>query len=153
MPSHISLPVAIAMVVFVAVAVLIGSAMAGAGGWRDLAERYPMPAALPASDERYRFTSLRTAGGAIGIAIYESCVMVGISSRGISLVLWAPLRLFHPPVLLPWEAVEKWRHLEVYGNHSTLVTVRGGGSVTVFGPAAVAIARWASERGIPTGAA
>lgn len=153
MPFHLTLPAAVALIGFVAVSVLIGSAMAAAGGWRALAGRYPAPITPPAREERHRFTSMRTAGGAIGVARYESCVTVGISPLGISLALWAPFRLFHPSLLLPWDAVETWRAFEVYGRHWTEIIVRGGGKVTVYGRAAQAISRWATQRGIPEGAA
>jgi hypothetical protein len=79
MPFHISVYSAAALVAFAVVSVLIGSALAGAGGWRALAVRYPAPSTPPADEERYRFSSLRTASGVIGMATYGSCVTVGVS--------------------------------------------------------------------------
>jgi hypothetical protein len=148
MPFHIGPSAALAMVIFAVVSAIIGSALAGAGGWRELAARYPAPAVPPPDEVRYRFSSLRTAGGFIGVATYESCVNVGVSARGISLALWAPLRLFHPGLLVPWDAIESCRSSEVYGRRSTRFTVREAGSVTVYGRAASAIAEWASRAGI-----
>ena len=148
MPFHISVSSAAALVAFAVVSVLIGSALAGAGGWRALAVRYPAPSTPPADEERYRFSSLRTAGGVIGMATYGSCVTVGVSERGISLALWAPFRLFHPSLLVPWDAVAECRALAVYGQRWTHVSVRDAGSVTVYGRAAEAIARAAERRGI-----
>jgi hypothetical protein len=40
MPFNIAPHAAVAMLVFIALSVLVGAAMAGAGGWRALAERY-----------------------------------------------------------------------------------------------------------------
>jgi hypothetical protein len=148
MPFHISGSSAAALVAFAAVSVLIGSALAGAGGWRALAVRFPAPSTSPADEERYRFTSVRTASGIIGMATYGSCVTVGVSDRGISLALWAPFRLFHPALLVPWDAVEECRAVAVYGQHWTNVSVRAAGSVTMYGRAAVAIARAAERRGL-----
>jgi hypothetical protein len=153
MPFHITLPAAVAMLAFVAVSVLVGAAMAGAGGWRALAERYPAVPAIALEEERYRFTSIRTGGGLLGTATYDSCVTVGVSTGGISLALWAPFRLFHPPLFVPWEAVESCRVLELPGGNLTQVTVHHGGSLTVSGQAAVAIRRHAVQRGLAEGAA
>ena len=143
MPFHITPFAAVAMVVFIVVSVLIGAFMAGAGGWRALAERYRAGAVLPntGDEERFRFTSLRTAGGAIGLATYESCVMVGVGDRGISLALFAPFRLWHPPLFIPWEAVEGCRRMEHIAGPVTELRVREGGTLTFVGAPGTAIAR------------
>jgi hypothetical protein len=60
MPFHIGPHAAVVMLVFIAVSVLVGAAMAGAGGWRALAERYPAPVTTPSEEVRYRFSSIRT---------------------------------------------------------------------------------------------
>lgn len=146
MPFYISPHAAVAMLVFVAISIFVGAALAGAGGWRALAERYPVPVAASSEEQRYRFTSIRTAGGLLGTATYNSCVTVGVGYRGFSLTLWAPFRLFHPPLFIPWEAVENCRSIEHYWGKWTQVTVRDGGSLTVTGRAAAAISRHAVER-------
>jgi hypothetical protein len=153
MPFHLSLRTAVALVVFMVVSILVGAAMAGAGGWRALAERYPPPRATSLPEERYRFTSVRTAGGLLGTATYKNCVTVGVSTGGISLALWGPFSLFHPPVFVPWIAVESCRTIEVYGAHATQLTVEHGESLTVYGQAAAAIARSSAQRGFAGGAA
>jgi hypothetical protein len=153
MPFNISPYAAVAMLVFIAVSVPIGAAMAGAGGWRALAERYPALNTAPLKEERYRFTSIRTGGGLLGTATYESCVMVGVSPQGLSLALWAPFRLLHPPLFLPWEALESCRSIECLWGKATLLTVRDGGNLTFTGRAAVAIADYAAQRGVSGGAA
>jgi hypothetical protein len=79
--------------------------------------------------------------------------MVGVSTGGLSLALWAPFRLFHPPLFIPWEAVEGCRSIEGYLGKWTRVTVRGGGSLTFTGQAAKAICRHAGQRGLAEGAA
>lgn len=138
---------AVAMVAFAAVSIVIGAAMAGAGGWRALAACYPAPQTAPVAEERYRFTSLRTGGGFLGTATYRSCVTVGVSGRGISLALWGPFSLFHPPLFIPWEAVESCRATAVYGSHTTQLTVQHGESLTLHGKAAAAIARRNAHQG------
>ena len=63
MPIDITWPVAIAMLAFIAVSVVAGSALAGGGGWRSLASRYPTRAGITTGEERYRFCSMRAACG------------------------------------------------------------------------------------------
>ena len=71
----------------------------------------------------------------------------------MSLALWAPFRLFHPPLFIPWQAVESCRRIEHYASPWTQVTVRDGGTLTFTGRAAEAISRHADQRGLGEGAA
>ena len=143
MPFHITPFAAVAMVGFVVVSVVIGAIMAGAGGWRALAEMYPAGAGLAngAEEERFRFSSLRTTGGPLGTATYESCVTIGVGDRGISLALWAPFRLWHPAVFLPWNAVDGSRQVEHMAGPVTEISVRGKGTLQFVGRAGSAVAR------------
>ncbi|MGH7535673.1 MAG: hypothetical protein ACREMG_08815 [Gemmatimonadales bacterium] len=147
MPFHLSVRAVVAMIVFATVSILIGARLAAAGGWRSLAERYPAPQSSPAEVERYRFCSLRMAGGPVGGATYESCVTIGLGEAGILLALWAPFRLFHPPLRIPWSAVETCTAQELSWGRSVRVGLRGGGSFQAYGNAADAILRWWTERG------
>ena len=143
MPFHMTPFALAAMAVFIVGSVIVGAAMAGAGGWRDLAARYPVPPGAPPDEggERFRFSSLRTAGGTIGTATYESCVTVGVGARGISLALWAPFRLFHPAMFIPWTAVERCRRVDHMAGALTQLDVRGGGTLSFVGRAGASIAR------------
>lgn len=145
-----SLPAVGAMIAFVVVSAVIGSALAGAGGWRKLAERYPARMA-GTSGERFRFTSLRTSGGLVGMATYNSCVTVGVGEEGVSLELWAPFRLFHPPLFIPWSAVEHWRVVPYPPGELTQIRVKADVSLSIGGRAGAAIADHAGRRGIPAG--
>ena len=147
MPFSISPHIAVAMAVFIGVSVLVGAAMAAAGGWRAWAEHYPASMPTVPEEERYRFASIRTAGGLLGTATYNSCVTVGVGREGVSLALWAPFRLFHPPLFIPWQAVKSYRIIAQYRGDWTHVTLREGGSLTVSGRAAAAIARHAVQEG------
>ena len=148
MPFDISWPVAIAMMAFIAFSTVVGAAMAGAGGWRSLASRYPVRSGAVAGDERYRFSSMRTSGGLVGTAAYASCVTFRVGPRVIAVELWAPFSLFHPPFHLPWDAVERCRVVEMPGGTLTHLEIRGGGTLSVSGRAGAAIAREAAERGL-----
>jgi hypothetical protein len=149
MPFNLSPVAAVAMLAFVAFSIVVGGAMAGSGGWRSLAERYPARVPGPGDEERYRFSSLRTSGGLLGTARYDGCVTVGIGADGMSLALWAPFRLFHPPLFIPWEAVEACRIIPWLRGDLVQLTVGGGGTLTFADGTAKAIARRAEERGLP----
>ena len=134
MPFDISLRAAVAMLVFMA------------------AERYPAGAASDPEEERHRFATLRTSGGLVGTSSYAGCVTVGIGARGLSVALWAPFALFHPPFFLPWSAVEGWRTVEFPGGHRAVqLTVRDGGSLAFYGRAGAGIARRAGLEGVTQG--
>jgi len=147
--SNLSGTVILAVVAFMVVSAIAGSAMAGAGGWRALAARYPYPAVPPADEEHFRFSSVRTAGGVVGTASYGSIVTVGLSSSGVSLALSAPFRLFHPAILVPWSAVAECRDDDFIGRRFAMVTVAESGSFTVYGRAATVVAEYASAQGVP----
>jgi hypothetical protein len=148
MPFQLSWPVAIAMFAFIAFSVVVGSVLAGAGGWRSLARRYPARSGGDPGEERFRFSSMRTSGGIVGTAGYGSCVTIGVGPRGIAVELWKPFALFHPPFHLPWEAVERCRVVEWPSGSLTQLGIRDGGTITVAGRAGAAIAREAAERGL-----
>lgn len=140
--------VAIAMFAFIAVSVVIGAVLGGAGGWRSLAKRYPARPRDGSDAERFRFSSLRTSGGLVGTSGYGSCVTIDVGTRGIAFELWAPFSLFHPPFHLPWEAVESCRVVDWPRGPLTHLEIRGGETVTIAGRAGAAIAREAAQRGL-----
>lgn len=111
-----------------------------------MAKRYPALAVPPLDEERYRFASMRSGWGLFWSSYFGNCVTVGVSSRGLSLAVWAPFSLFHPPLFIPWEALEKCRRIEHYRQGPwTLVTLREGGNFTVTGRAAEAVFRYAAD--------
>jgi hypothetical protein len=69
MPFQIS-PYA-ALAVLVAITVVFGRIMAAVGGWRALADRYPIPVTPSLDEERDRFSSVRTGWGLLGTAAYQ----------------------------------------------------------------------------------
>jgi hypothetical protein len=86
---------------------------------------------------------MRMTGGPLGVAAYHSCVTVGLSEKGIMLALWAPFRLFHPPLLIPWTAVEDCQRIPTASKDGAHVLLRGGGGFQLYGRAAMALAsRW-----------
>jgi hypothetical protein len=148
MPFHLSMRAAVAMAVFAIVSVIIGAGIAAAAGWRGLAERYPaLPGSAPAG-ERYAFASMRTLGGPLGGASYGGCVTVVLSPRGMAIALWAPFRLFHAPLFIPWQAVETCAVTDgLRGERSALVTLKDGARFRVYGKAAEAISMHLGQHG------
>jgi hypothetical protein len=70
---------------------------------------------------------------------YKSCVELELNERGMLLTLWAPLRLFHPPMLIPWNAVKQWeRKLTPWGDAARLELDDDLG-LLVYGKAATAL--------------
>jgi hypothetical protein len=150
MAMQMSAQAAIAMVLFAIVSVLVGSTLSGAGGWRALARRYPGPGDTSPEPVRFRFASMRTSGGLIGSASFANCVTVEVGERGISLALLPGFRFRHPPIFLPWDAVEQCQTVEAYLHRVTLLTVRGGEALTFFGRLGTEVVRRAEAQGVPT---
>ena len=70
-------------------------------GWTGFAERYPAGDPPPVGA-----VTFRRCNGKIGRwARYNSCLKVTPLGRGIHVVPRWMFRLFHPPLLLPWEGV------------------------------------------------
>jgi hypothetical protein len=149
MPFDLNPIVFVAMLVFVAVSVVVGSLLATAGGWGKAASRFRAPAGPLDESERFRFTSVVMTGGWLGVARYQGCVTIGLSERGISLALWAPFRLFHPPLLIPWSAVEDCKPRLTLGPPGAQILLRGGGGFQLYGRAAAALSsRWRDRVGV-----
>lgn len=68
------------------------------GGWRSLASEYQTERKMPAKS--FHLTS----GAFRYLAGYNNILRIGADQEGLYLRCW--LRLFHPPLFLPWSAVE-----------------------------------------------
>jgi hypothetical protein len=132
------------VVVLMAAFVLVGVVFGGftvSGQWRALAVRFAAPAEPPRGEVRFGFSSLRMTSGIGGI--YHHCVTIGVSDRGISLSLWLPMRLFHPPLLIPWRSVRSCDPKTLAWYKGRTVNLGDGEGFWVQGKAAEAIgAKW-----------
>ena len=45
--------------------------------------------------------------GRLGWVNYNSCLTIHSGPEGIRLAVWAPFRLGHPPLFIPWSAMHK----------------------------------------------
>src|SRR5690349_18884318 len=75
-----------------------GFLSAAVGGWRALARHYA--ASEPFYGNRFWFRS-----GQLGLISYGACLMPGANMRGIYLSVFFPLRIGHPPIMVPWQDV------------------------------------------------
>ena len=138
MPINLTGRMVLMMLGFAGVAIVWGSWTAGAA-WRALSSRYPISGRRFTPDERFRFVSLRTMDGLLGGANYRSCAEVELNERGLLLSMWAPFRLFHPPMLIPWEAVTQWeRKLTPWGD-AVVIELKNEGGLILYGRAAEAV--------------
>ena len=79
------------------------------GGWHSLAKVYRAEETtfrIARRDEGKRFRWASLAMGPNYFPKYGNCVNVVVSERGIGLRVWLIFRVFHPPLLIPWSAVE-----------------------------------------------
>jgi hypothetical protein len=105
------------------------SLMSLTGGWHRLASRFRDSAA--AQGETLPFVSmyLRTGGLPVG---YRGCVNVTITPRGMRLSILILFRLLHPPMFIPWTAVESVRPEDFGSLRYIAVVIRGSPTRLLF---------------------
>lgn len=70
------------------------------GGWWQLGRRYASARPLPGRVTRFESATLRWLVG------YNAMLTVGVDEGGVHLAVFWPFRFLHPPLYLPWEAIE-----------------------------------------------
>src|SRR3990172_6382076 len=89
----------------------ISGALSLLGGWYELSQRFKRNDAV--DGERFYFRS-----GAIGWrwlpVSYGSCLFATIGSKSIALSVLFPFRFLHPPLLIPWSAVERCEKVKLW---------------------------------------
>jgi hypothetical protein len=89
--------------------------LAAVGGWRRIAKSFP--ASHQPNGKWFYWQS-----GAVGPVGYGNCLTVCSSDEGLYLAVLLPLRLGHPPLLIPWNDVDVrriqrilwWEKVEFY---------------------------------------
>jgi hypothetical protein len=71
----------------------------GAMGWRTIASLYPDRN----PPENYPLEGVM---GRVGVAQYRGVLMLGVSDAGIHMSVQVLFRVGHPPILVPWHAIE-----------------------------------------------
>lgn len=92
------------------------------GGWRRLATRFP--ASSDTGGEEFRFASMSLGSGLFPVRYRNSLfVTVGHSGLGLSVVFL--FRVMHPPLFIPWSAVETVRPEQSWMMNHVAVYIRG----------------------------
>lgn len=109
------------LLLFVAVWVGLCGAFSHFGGWRTLSSIYHDPGAH--DGEIVRWASLSIGKGMLPMN-YGTCVSVCVSPLGIGLSMLLPLRLFHPPLFIPWSAVASCGHEQLFFVNQTALYLK-----------------------------
>ncbi len=69
--------------------------LARVSGWSELARKYPSQA--HPNGESHHFQS-----GYVGSMSYGFCLTLNVTSEGLGISVFLPLRVGHPPMFIPW---------------------------------------------------
>ena len=92
------------------------------GGWRRLALKFPASSAI--DGEKYRFASMSLVSGHFPVR-YNNSLFVTVGRSGLALSVLFLLRVMHPPLFIPWSAVETVRPERFWLVGGTAVHLRG----------------------------
>jgi len=92
------------------------------GGWHRLAVRFPASSAI--DGEIYRFASMSLVSGHYPVR-YNNSLFVTVGRPGLALSVFFLLRVMHPPLFIPWSAVETVRPERFWLVSGTAVYLRG----------------------------
>ena len=120
-----------------------------AAGWQALGERYRRRDEQPTLVRRFR--SLSVVAGRLPCN-YSGCVTVGASPAGLFLRVLPVFRPFHPPLYIPWSAIQTTARTAWYGKWLDLTFMDVPG-VTVRLSAATAQKLADAVGGFPSGSA
>ncbi|HEY7373221.1 MAG TPA: hypothetical protein VIF57_13750 [Polyangia bacterium] len=79
------------------------TALSIGGGWRALAQRFP--ATGPRAGAMWSFTSATFRTRLLPVH-YGNCVTVAVGDAGVRLGMLFVFRAMHPPILIPWSAID-----------------------------------------------
>ena len=118
----VPLPILVALailgfaIVFSGIWAAVCFVMAAAGGWRALARRYP--ATRPPGGTLHRMVR-----GAVGAVEYNGSLNLSLGADGLYLSVIRLLKLGHPDLLIPWEAVTAREDRKLFRFESTRLTI------------------------------
>lgn len=92
------------------------------GGWHRLAEKFR--SASESHGEKIRFASMAIGTGLFP-ARYRHVLSVTVGPAGIGLSVIFPYRLLHPPLFIPWSAVESAQRERSWLVNHVAVNIRG----------------------------
>jgi len=149
-PWEISLIVLAFPILFGAMWIGVVSLLGAMSGWRSMAAAFP--AAWDPTAQRFTFGSASIGWRGFPVS-YRSILTVEVGDAGIGLSVMRMFGFNHPPMTIPWEAVESctegfyafWTGVEV--------RLRGGaGRIVLRGrPARAVLERWAGAAAAAAG--
>jgi hypothetical protein len=111
-------PAFFAMFVGIWIAVCVTASLCS--GWFSLARRFRRRG--PASGAKFYFSS-----GSMGLPVvpasYSRVLFVSVGPAGLGLSVLFPFRLLHPPILIPWLAVESVVQRRLFFFESSVIRV------------------------------
>jgi hypothetical protein len=128
------------------------SLLGAMSGWRGMAAAFP--AVQDPTAQRFSFGSASIGWRGFPVS-YKSILTVDVGDYGIGLSVMRMFGFNHPPMSIPWQAVESCQ--QGFYAFWTGVEVRlrdGGGRIVLRGrPGAAVMARWTQSAARPAGAA
>ena len=91
-------------------------------GWRRLAARFPASSGI--DGETYRFASMSLGAGLLPVH-YRNSMFVTVGRSGLSMSVFILFRVMHPPLFIPWSAVETVQPERFWLVNHTVVYIRG----------------------------
>jgi hypothetical protein len=73
------------------------------GGWHSLSSKYGSNRTI--AGQHFRFASMSMVRTPLPVN-YNGCLFVTVGDEGIALSVLFPFRPLHPPLLIPWSAIE-----------------------------------------------
>ena len=109
---------------FVALWLSIHAILSTIAGWGSLAARFPVSYPAAAQGRRFRFVSGSLGSRWFPVA-YRSCLSCRVSSAGLELSVLPMFRFMHPPMFIPWSAVEEAKREQRWLLPVTVLRLRG----------------------------
>jgi len=92
------------------------------GGWHALARRFRSDDDI--DGERFRFRAAGIGWGPFPVN-YGNVIFATVGRRGLALSVFLPFRFMHPPLVIPWPAVERCEAVRVFWRRQVAVYVTG----------------------------
>jgi hypothetical protein len=118
--------------VFVVFWLMICGLLSFLGGWYELARRFKTADGV--DGERFYFRSAAIGWRSFPVS-YGSCLFATVGPKGIALSILIPFRFLHPPLLIPWSAVERCERVTFWFMNRVAVQVAGFNRRLLFGGA------------------
>jgi hypothetical protein len=106
---------------FVIMWVGITAVLSVVGGWGELGRRFP--ATTRPDGETFSFVSGALNAGMLPVG-YGNCLFVTVGSAGVRLSVLFLFRILHPPLLIPWTAIEAVTRERHWFTWRTVVRIR-----------------------------